>query len=250
MEKAVRDLGLIYPMALDNDYAIWNGFHNQYWPAHYFIDAAGKVRRRHFGEGQYEESERVIQELLSERHAGAVPTGFVRVDGQGALAPSLTAAVQSPETYLGYSRSENRATVPALEEDQAVFYRPRAPLARNQWGLDGLWTLRAGCGDLGQGAGQDSLPVPRARLRTSSWGADKPRPPSLLSFASTAARPKRITAPTWTPKAGAGSPASGFTSSCAKKAAWKTIPSRSSSSSPAPRPSLLPSGRRRRPENY
>ena len=78
VRKAVADLEIDYPVAIDNDYAIWRAFDNQYWPAHYFIDAQGRIRHHHFGEGDYDESERVIQQLLAEAGAPTVPSDVVR----------------------------------------------------------------------------------------------------------------------------------------------------------------------------
>lgn len=140
VEKAVRDLGLHYPVAVDNQYAIWNTFDNRYWPAHYFIDAAGKVRGHHFGEGNYEESEETIQRLLQESGSTSVPTGLVDVAGHGAQAPSSGNA-DSPETYLGYDRAENQVLVPSVQRDRGQRYTFPATLRLNQWSLDGVWTV-------------------------------------------------------------------------------------------------------------
>lgn len=107
VEKAVKKFGITYPVALDNDYQIWNAFHNQYWPAHYFIDARGKVRYERFGEGDYDQSERSIQELLKEAKAKAMPSSTVNVHGQGAEAAADVNDVRSPETYIGYARAED-----------------------------------------------------------------------------------------------------------------------------------------------
>ncbi len=78
MIKAVKDLGVDYPVALDNDYAIWKGFNNEYWPAHYFIDTQGQIRHHHFGEGEYEQSEDVIRQLLTEAGHKNLPGGYVQ----------------------------------------------------------------------------------------------------------------------------------------------------------------------------
>ncbi|HWW85529.1 MAG TPA: redoxin family protein, partial [Vicinamibacterales bacterium] len=106
VRKAIGDLRIRYPVAVDNNYAIWRAFGNQYWPAHYFVDATGRIRHHHFGEGGYEESERVIQRLLAEGGRTAVPGGVVAVNASGAEAPASEADVQSPETYIGYERAE------------------------------------------------------------------------------------------------------------------------------------------------
>src|SRR5215472_6663291 len=106
IEKAVRDLKITYPVAIDSDYRIWQAFHNEYWPAHYFIDGKGRIRYHHFGEGEYAESESVIQELLRENGAQITSSAPVSVAGAGAEAAPDGADVRSPETYIGYHRAE------------------------------------------------------------------------------------------------------------------------------------------------
>ncbi len=86
VQKAVQKFAIPYPVALDSNHAIWDAFHNEYWPAHYFIDATGKVRYEHFGEGEYDQSERWIQQLLKEAHATPMPASAVVVHGQGVQA--------------------------------------------------------------------------------------------------------------------------------------------------------------------
>ena len=105
--KAVRDLKITYPVAIDSNYAIWKAFNNEYWPAHYFIDAQGKIRYHHFGEGEYDKSEEVIQQLLKEGNATVKASGIVQVNGAGAQAAADLSDVQSPETYIGYARQQN-----------------------------------------------------------------------------------------------------------------------------------------------
>jgi hypothetical protein len=141
VRRAVRDLGVTYPVALDNNLAIWQAFDNQYWPAHYFIDAQGRIRHHHFGEGEYDESERVIQQLLREAGSKDVPGGLVdpRARGVQAAAPTPDAAT-SPETYLGYSRGANFAAGP-VHPDQPVNYETPYPLQPHQWGFTGRWTI-------------------------------------------------------------------------------------------------------------
>jgi cytochrome c biogenesis protein CcdA/thiol-disulfide isomerase/thioredoxin len=140
VRKAVADLGIRYPVALDNDYAIWRAFKNNYWPAHYFIDAQGRLRYHHYGEGDYEGSERVIRQLLTE--AGHPPAGrtLAEVNGQGAEAAAAMAQLGSPETYVGYARAERFATPGGLVHDKASDYAS-APLALNQWSLAGRWAV-------------------------------------------------------------------------------------------------------------
>jgi cytochrome c biogenesis protein CcdA/thiol-disulfide isomerase/thioredoxin len=142
VEREVRDLRITYPVAVDNDYALWRAFSNRYWPAHYFIDAMGVVRHAHFGEGGYDESERVLQQLLAEagRHELA-STELVMPDGEGAALPSDELSVLTPETYLGHGRAESFVSpggqLPGVAHDYTV--PPRLTL--NDWALAGKWTV-------------------------------------------------------------------------------------------------------------
>jgi cytochrome c biogenesis protein CcdA/thiol-disulfide isomerase/thioredoxin len=146
VRRAVRDLKVDYPVAIDNDYAIWRGFNNEYWPAHYFIDAQGRIRHHHFGEGGYEESEATIRALLEEAHGGVMAsapldTGSVQPDVGGvALAPT-TGDVQSPETYVGYERAEHFASPGGAVHDATHEYSIPSSLSLNEWGLAGHWTI-------------------------------------------------------------------------------------------------------------
>jgi cytochrome c biogenesis protein CcdA/thiol-disulfide isomerase/thioredoxin len=140
VQKAVHDLGIAYPVALDNDYAIWRAFNNEYWPAHYFIDIHGNVRFQHFGEGEYDQSERWIQQLLKERTGEQpLPGGIVSVHAQGAEAASDMDEVQSPETYIGYEQAQHFASPGGLKRDSEQSYAIPAHLALNEWGLAGEW---------------------------------------------------------------------------------------------------------------
>ncbi|MFZ0816210.1 MAG: cytochrome c biogenesis protein DipZ [Candidatus Sulfotelmatobacter sp.] len=142
VEKAVRDLKITYPVAIDSDYAIWKAFNNEYWPAHYFIDGKGRIRYHHFGEGEYDESERVIRELLKENGAQLASSGDLAVSGAGAeAAPS--ANVRSPETYVGYHRAEHFASTEAIAQDSKHSYTPQPRLSLNQWALSGSWKVGA-----------------------------------------------------------------------------------------------------------
>ena len=141
VRQATKDLGVEYPVAIDNDYAIWRGINNQYWPAHYFIDAQGRIRHHHFGEGEYDQSEKIIQQLLMETGAGDVAKGVVTVEASGAeYAPDLS-NVKSPETYIGYERAENFASAGGAVQDVPHTYSVQRELQLNQWGLDGDWTV-------------------------------------------------------------------------------------------------------------
>jgi cytochrome c biogenesis protein CcdA/thiol-disulfide isomerase/thioredoxin len=140
VRTAVANLKIGYPVAIDNNYAIWRAFDNEYWPAHYFIDAQGRMRHRHFGEGDYAQSERVIQQLLAEAGHDAATSGLVSVKASGAEAAPSLSTDQSPETYLGYNRAENFASPGGLVQDQPHAYA-LATLQRNQWSLSGDWTV-------------------------------------------------------------------------------------------------------------
>jgi cytochrome c biogenesis protein CcdA/thiol-disulfide isomerase/thioredoxin len=141
VRRAVQQLDIRYPVAIDNNYAIWRAFDNQYWPAHYFIDAAGRIRAHHFGEGNYAESEQLIRQLLDEASAQPLPA-MAQVGGASGIevAPDQ-GNVRSPETYVGYARAENFASPVPLRNDQTVRYRLPASLQLNQWSLGGPWSV-------------------------------------------------------------------------------------------------------------
>jgi thiol-disulfide isomerase/thioredoxin len=138
--RAVAELGIRYPVALDNDYVLWRALHNNYWPAHYFVDATGRVRYHHFGEGDYAMSERVIRQLLAEAgHAPAnVKMGAAAAAGTEA-APALN-DLKSPETYIGYERAERFASPGGMHRDEPYEYI-EAPLELNQWAIEGAWHI-------------------------------------------------------------------------------------------------------------
>jgi cytochrome c biogenesis protein CcdA/thiol-disulfide isomerase/thioredoxin len=141
VRKAVSDLEIAYPVAIDNDYAIWRAFKNEYWPAHYFVDANGRIRHHHFGEGDYDDSERVIQLLLKESGTAMSKTELVSVHATGAeAAPDLEDAL-SPETYVGYGRAEHFVSPGGAVQDRQHTYTAGTPKL-NEWGLSGVWTIR------------------------------------------------------------------------------------------------------------
>jgi cytochrome c biogenesis protein CcdA/thiol-disulfide isomerase/thioredoxin len=142
VRRAVADLKVAYPVALDNDYAIWQSFNNQYWPAHYFIDAEGRIRAHHFGEGNYDESEQIIRKLLSEAgQKDLPPAGMGAEKPAGVQAAPDEAHDQSPETYVGYRRAENFASPDGFVQDQSHLYSAPATLKLNQWALGGSWNV-------------------------------------------------------------------------------------------------------------
>ncbi|MHB1273454.1 MAG: cytochrome c biogenesis protein DipZ [Rhodanobacter sp.] len=151
--RAVRDLGVDYPVALDNDYAIWQGFHNEYWPAHYFIDAQGRIRHHHFGEGGYRESEDVLRQLLAAAGQKNLPTGYVDDNRHGVEAAASDDPTRSPETYVGYARAGNFAGG-RVAHDEPRDYRAPASLATNQWAFDGRWSVHDENAQLDQAGGR------------------------------------------------------------------------------------------------
>ncbi|WP_404479362.1 cytochrome c biogenesis protein DipZ [Novosphingobium sp. BL-52-GroH] len=141
VRKAVRDLGITYPVALDNDFAVWRALGNKYWPAHYFIDAKGQIRAHHFGEGSYAESERIIQRLLAEARGAPVAQDIVAIAPGGAQA-ARGAVVASRETYIGYRRAQGFASPGGFAHDKTKDYALGAR-ALNGWSLGGRWTVQA-----------------------------------------------------------------------------------------------------------
>ena len=139
VRKAVKDLGITYPVAMDNDYRIWRDFNNEYWPAHYFIDATGHIRYHHFGEGGYEESEQWIRGLLEEANHKPLPGTSTSIAATGTEAPSDSNDVQSPETYIGYERAQNFASPGGLNQDDPKTYKAPSTFNQNQWALEGKW---------------------------------------------------------------------------------------------------------------
>jgi cytochrome c biogenesis protein CcdA/thiol-disulfide isomerase/thioredoxin len=141
VRQATKDLKVGYPVAIDNDYAIWRAFKNQYWPAHYFIDAQGRIRHHHFGEGEYGQSEKIIQQLLDEAGKSGVSRDVVSVVAKGAEAAADIDNVKSPETYIGYERAENFASPGGAVKDRRHVYFAASQLQLNQWALAGDWKV-------------------------------------------------------------------------------------------------------------
>jgi thiol-disulfide isomerase/thioredoxin len=139
--KAMR---VEYPVAVDNDYSIWNAFNNEHWPALYFVDAQGHIRHHQFGEGEYEESEVIIQQLLAEAGSKTLPTDLVSIDARGAEAAADWNDLKSAENYVGYQRTENFASPGGPVPGKSRVYAARMPLALNHWSLSGDWTMDKG----------------------------------------------------------------------------------------------------------
>lgn len=132
VKGAVEKLGVEYPVAMDNDYSTWQAYDNHYWPAHYFIDKEGRVVHTHFGEGEYDKSEKIIQYLLG--------LSNVSLNENSTASPPINHS-QSPETYLGYSRSENFLNSEDLDENSVRRYEAADTIPQNFWSLDGDWTV-------------------------------------------------------------------------------------------------------------
>ncbi|TCM46889.1 redoxin domain-containing protein [Kribbella sp. VKM Ac-2568] len=139
--RAVREMKIEYPVAIDSDYAVWTAFSNHYWPALYFADVDGLIRQRHFGEGKYELSEQVIQQLLAE--AGSTNTGreLATVDARGAEAPADWGSLRSPETYLGFARTQGFLSAGRVAPGMPHIYTAPTALELNHWALSGEWTM-------------------------------------------------------------------------------------------------------------
>ncbi|WP_158789915.1 cytochrome c biogenesis protein DipZ [Granulicella sp. L46] len=139
VRKAVKDLGITYPVAMDNDYRIWRNFQNEYWPADYLIDAQGHIREHHFGEGSYDESEQQIRSLLEEANHKPLPGAASPIAAAGAEAAPDTSDLLSPETYIGYERAEHFASPGGFNQDAPKLYGAPTTLQLNQWAFSGQW---------------------------------------------------------------------------------------------------------------
>ena len=139
---AVNELKINYPVAIDNEHTIWRAFDNNYWPALYFIDAQGRLRHHHFGEGSYEQSEKVIQELLAEAGAAGIARESVSVDASGIEAAADWDNLKSAENYLGYERTQNHASPGGAVLNEPRIYQLPGRLRLNEWALHGDWTVR------------------------------------------------------------------------------------------------------------
>jgi hypothetical protein len=161
VRKAVKDMRVDYPVAIDNDYEVWNAFNNHYWPALYFVDARGRTRHHQFGEGAYEESEMVIQQLLAEAESdntgGAVADisrGLVSVDARGIEVAADWDDLRSPENYVGYDRTEGFSSPGGMARDRNNTYAAPDRPGLNHWGMVGDWTAKRGAASLNASNGR------------------------------------------------------------------------------------------------
>ena len=141
VRRAAKEMKIDFPIAIDNDYAIWRAFDNHYWPALYVIDAQGRIRHHQFGEGEYERSERIIQQLLSEAGFSGIGDQLAAVDARGVEAEADWADLKSPENYLGHERTENFVSPGAVVDKRRVYAAP-ARVKLNDWALSGDWTVK------------------------------------------------------------------------------------------------------------
>ena len=144
VRRAAKDMRVDYPIAIDTDFAIWRALKNQYWPALYIVDAQGRVRHHQFGEGEYEQSEKIIQQLLAEAGNSGIGHELVSVDARGAEAAADWGGLKSPENYVGYERTENFASPGGAVLDKGRVYAAPAKLKLNHWALSGDWTVEKG----------------------------------------------------------------------------------------------------------
>ena len=141
VRRAVQQMRIEYPVVIDNDYSIWRAFDNHSWPALYFIDPRGRVRRSHVGEGDYVASERTIQRLAGEARSGTLAQGVVSGEASGVEAAADWSNLRSPENYVGYARAANFSSPGGTKSDRRQRYTTPKRLSLNQWALDGEWTV-------------------------------------------------------------------------------------------------------------
>jgi len=154
VHRAMTGLAIAYPVAVDSDDVIWRAFGNQYWPAIYIADARGRIRYHQFGEGDYELTERAIQELLTEAGNTNAPRELVSLDPGGVEQAADWANVKSPETYVGYERAESFASPGDAVRDRAHTYAAPSRLRLNEWALVGNWTIGPEAAALNAAKGQ------------------------------------------------------------------------------------------------
>ena len=156
VRRAVKDRMIDYSIAIDNDLAIWRAFGNQYWPALYSVDARGQIRHHQFGEGDYDQSEVVIQQLLADAGAQGVGHELAKVEGVGIDAAPDWADLRSPESYVGYDQAANFASPGGETWDKRHAYAGPSTLRLNHWALSGDWTAKKQFASLNSPNGQIS----------------------------------------------------------------------------------------------
>jgi thioredoxin family protein len=154
VQPALEAMGIGYPIAMDNDFAVWRAFRNQAWPALYFVDAQGRIRHHHFGEEDYERSERVTQQLLAEGGQDVRNKDLVSVEPAGIELAADWNTLGSPETYVGYARATGLASPGGVDPDRSRLYVEPPTLELNQWALSGEWTVAEQVTTLNQPGGR------------------------------------------------------------------------------------------------
>ena len=154
VRRAAKEMRVDYPIAIDSDHAIWRAFKNEYWPALYFVDAQGHIRHHQFGEGEYEQSEKIIQQLLAEAGIRGIGHELVSVDARDFEAAADWGSLKSPENYLGDERTENFASPGGAVLDTRRVYAVPARLKLNHWALSGDWTVQKGATVLNKANGR------------------------------------------------------------------------------------------------
>jgi thiol-disulfide isomerase/thioredoxin len=176
VRRAVRDMRIHYPVLVDSDYAIWRAFRNQYWPAFYFVDAQGRIRHHQFGEGEYEQSEKVLQALLAEAGAKDVGADLVTVDARGLEAAADWANLRSPESYLGHDQAENFSSPGVVIVGKSRAYTAPAQLSLNHWALAGDWTVEKGFAALNKADGRIAYRFHARDVHLVMGAADQTKP--------------------------------------------------------------------------
>ena len=141
VRRAVKAMNITYPIVMDSEHAIWNAFDNEAWPALYFIDAQGRIRHHYYGEGAYDQSEEILQQLLAEAGHGDPSMALVSVNPKAVEAAADWRSLGTPETYVGYERAESFASPGGLSRNKSRVYAAPARLEPNQWALAGDWTV-------------------------------------------------------------------------------------------------------------
>jgi hypothetical protein len=179
VRRAVQEMKITYPVATDNNYRVWLAFDNHYWPALYFADAQGRARHHHFGEGEYAQSEMVIQQLLAEAGSTGAGTDMVSVDPSGLEVPADWTSLRSPENYTGYERTDGFASPGGPIPGKPRLYTVPASLELNQWALSGDWTMEQEAATLNAANGQIAC---RFRARDLNLVMGPAAPGSSLPF--------------------------------------------------------------------
>jgi Thioredoxin like C-terminal domain/AhpC/TSA family len=154
VRRAMRDMRIEFPIAIDSDYGVWQAFKNNYWPALYFVDAMGQIRHHQYGEGDYERSEMILQQLLAEAGHGGFDRSTTPIEGLGAEAAADWDSLETPETYVGYRRGERLASPGGAASGRSHGYSVPARLGLNQWALAGEWTVDNGSATLNEPGGR------------------------------------------------------------------------------------------------